>query len=342
MKSAPSNTVLSCYVEEAPDKSPFIIELDHAMPCGVCPNMNDEEFPVLIVTEKDYELSLNETMGSKYKFWFQHQSLGRCLYKQARLSLGEDWAEKVASELCELLGLPHAVYELAETWEGNRGVVSAYFLPEGGTLVHGNEILTPIVPNYPTFITYGASQHTIDIVLGAIEVDYVNLPINWAVPNGIQTAVEVFVGYLLLDAWIGNGDRHHENWGFVRNKTASTNTETIHLAPTYDHASCLGRDLSDEKRQKRSVEAYANKCLSAFYSSVDDKKPLKTFDVFHRVQELYPMAAHVWLSRLKSVSKANILEIFSRIPNTRISTIAIEFAIKILEFNKDRLLNLRK
>ncbi len=297
------------------------------------------DFPVLIITEADYELSKNETMGSKYKFWFQHHSLGRCLYKQARFSLGEDWAEKVAAELCELLGLPHAIYELAETWEGNRGVVSPYFLPSGGTLVHGNEVLTPIVPNYPTSVTYGASQHTIDIVLRVIEADNLNLPIGWAVPSGIQTAVEVFVGYLLLDAWIGNGDRHHENWGFVRNK-AATNTETIHLAPTYDHASCLGRDLSDEQRQKRSVEAYANKCFSAFYSSIDDKKPLKTFDVFGKIQERYPNAAQVWLSRLESVSRANILEIFNRIPKNRISTIAIEFAVNILEFNQRRLLDL--
>jgi len=43
--------------------------------------------------------------------------------------LGEDWAEKVAAELCELLGLPYAAYELASTWQGNRGVVSPNFLP---------------------------------------------------------------------------------------------------------------------------------------------------------------------------------------------------------------------
>lgn len=77
------------------------------------------EFPILLVTQKAYEASSNETLGSKYKFWFDHEELGRCLYKQSRENLGEDWAEKVASELCELLGLPHAVYELASTWEGD-------------------------------------------------------------------------------------------------------------------------------------------------------------------------------------------------------------------------------
>lgn len=40
------------------------------------------ELKVIIVTKEAYELSENETMGSKYKFWFEHEQLGRCLYKQ--------------------------------------------------------------------------------------------------------------------------------------------------------------------------------------------------------------------------------------------------------------------
>jgi len=115
---------------------------------------------------------------------------------------------------------------------------------------------------------------------------------------------------------------------------ASTTSETVHLAPTYDHASSLGRDLSDSQRQKRSVEAYANKCFSAFYGNVDDKKPLKTVDVFDYAARCYPNAAHIWLERLEGISKANILDILNRIPNTRISPIAADFAQKILEFNQ--------
>ncbi len=83
-------------------------------------------------------------------------------------------------------------------------------------------------------------------------------------------------------------------------------TEIIYLAPTYDHASSLGRELSDENRQKRSVEAYANKCSSAFYRSVGDTKPLKTFDVFTYVADNKPEAANIWLERLSSITSANI------------------------------------
>jgi hypothetical protein len=300
------------------------------------------EFRIIVVTEEAYERSLSETMGSKYKFWFNHEKLGFCLYKQARLNTGEDWAEKIAAELCELLGLPHALYELAETWESECGVVSPSFVPKGGTLVHGNEILTPMVPNYPTFATYKeASQHTIDVVLRAIEEAHLSFPIDWIVPSDLETPVDLFVGYLLLDAWIGNGDRHHENWGFVRNRATSALIETMYIAPTYDHASCLGRELSDEKRQSRSAQAYVNKCLSAFYSSVDDRKPLKTFDVFSQVAHRYPKAADIWLNRLGNISSANTLEIFRRIPSHRLSPIAAGFAQEILELNRNRLLTLR-
>ncbi len=142
--------------------------------------------------------------------------------------------------------------------------------------------------------------------------------------------------------WIGNGDRHHENWGVIRKKMIPAATETIYLAPTYDHASSLGRELSDENRQKRSVEAYANKCFSAFYRSVGDPKPLKTFDVFTYVAHHHPEVTTVWLERLSNITITNILEIFTRILSKIISPIAIDFAQKILEYNQRRLLNLKE
>lgn len=301
------------------------------------------EYQVIVVTKENFELRENEYLGTKDKFWFKHENLDY-LYKQARPNIGEDWAEKVAAELCEILGIPHAEYELAETWEGKRGVASLKFLQEkaGEALVNGNELLAAIVPNYNTSATYGASQHTIDVVLKALGNESIKLPPAWTAPSTIKTAVDVFAGYLLLDAWIGNGDRHHENWGVISKKMMPAATETIYLAPTYDHASSLGRELSDVKRQKCLVEAYANNCYSAFYRSIGDSKTLRTCEVFTYVARIYPKAANVWLERLGSISTAKISEIFNGIPSSRISPIAIDFAQKILEYNQRRLLNLKE
>ena len=295
---------------------------------------------LIIEVDREAPESLEE-MGSKKKFWFSRyeSKRRRYLYKEARQNTGEDWAEKIASELCKLLNLPHADYELA-TFNNQYGIISPSFLPENGSLVLGNEILAPMVPNYPKTESFKVSQHTMENIFVALTQDFVNLPLQWTPPNGITTAAEAFVGYLLLDAWIGNSDRHHENWAFIhfRKKT--------YLAPTYDHASSMGREMLDNKRflklKNESVTSYAQKCTSAIYGSVEDIKPLKTFDVFCKAQERYPKAASVWLHNLANVSTDDTLELFRRIPSERISETAIEFAQKILELNQRRLLNLRE
>lgn len=298
-----------------------------------------EKFPIIDVPLDASESE--EAMGTKEKFWFRHQELGHCLYKKARQNTGEDWAEKIAAELCKLLKLPSADYELAICNE-ERGIVSPSFVPEGGTLITGNDVLSRTLPSYPKD-SKNPSQHTMDLVFSAIEDASVNLPINWTPAPNIKTIAETFVGYLLLDAWIGNTDRHHENWAFI------SIDDKIYLAPTYDHASSLGRNESDEKRQRRlttkdsgfSVLAYIEKCTSALYAKNSDKKPLTTFNAFRHASHEYPKAAKAWLNNLAKVSSNDTLRLFERIPSNLITQTAIDFAQKILELNQSRLLKLR-
>ncbi|BAY01135.1 hypothetical protein ACOWPH_26375 [Anabaena sp. PCC 7938] len=92
-----------------------------------------------------------EDLGTRIKFWFYDDNLSRCLFKKARPNTGEDWAEKIATELCKLLGLPHAEQELA-IYRGEKGTVSPSFLRgewKNGTLITGREILAQKLPDYP-------------------------------------------------------------------------------------------------------------------------------------------------------------------------------------------------
>jgi hypothetical protein len=146
------------------------------------------------------------------------------------------------------------------------------------------------------------------------------------------------------NALIGNSDRHHENWGFVELE------QKLYLAPTYDHASSLGRNESDEKRSERlktkdngySVGAYADKCHSSFYTNFGKSKPIKTFDSFVEAAKLYPDAACAWLNILEAVSPNDTRQLFQRIPENRMSAIAIEFAQNILNHNRDKLFKFRE
>jgi hypothetical protein len=149
-----------------------------------------------IVDVPDDAAQAEEAMGTKFKFWYPDPKRGDCLFKQARANTGEDWAEKIAAELCQSLGLPHAKYELA-TWKNTPGTISPRAIPEDATLFHGNDILARLVSDYPCAQGYRVSQHTLEIVLQALSEKIVQLPPNWNPPNEINSAVDTFVGYLL-------------------------------------------------------------------------------------------------------------------------------------------------
>jgi hypothetical protein len=171
-------------------------------------------------------------------------------------------------------------------------------------------------------------------------------PIGWNAPFGVKSAVDVFLGYLMLDAWIANQDRHHENWGIILMNSQGT----YHLAPTYDHASSLGTGETDETRQDkltatdsaRNVEGYVQKARSAFYETQESPKTLPTLDTFAAAAKRHPNAARHWLDRLKGISQKDVDLLFEALPETEISPVAASFARKMLYLNQGRLLSLIK
>lgn len=64
-----------------------------------------------------------------------------------------------------------------------------------------------------------------------------------------QETVDQFWEIFLLDALLGNFDRHGGNWGFVKENNAYT------LAPIFDNGSCLFPRLTDEEDMKLIVES---------------------------------------------------------------------------------------
>ncbi len=159
------------------------------------------------------------------------------------------------------------------------------------------------------------------------------------VPAGVDTALDVFVGYVMLDAWIANQDRHHENWGALQG-------DQLRLAPTFDHGASLARNLSDAERKERletrdrnrTVAYFAQRARSAFYSTGDTPQPMGTVDVFFAFARLAPHAARSWTGRLASVDQDAIWQVLSEVPNKRMTRITKEFTVELLVENQRRLL----
>lgn len=298
--------------------------------------MNLPRYPIIPIADNAPELP--EQLGTKTKYWL-HIDDKLYLFKIGRPNTGENWAEKVACELCALLGLPHAHYELA-VWKQQKGILSENIVPPDGRLVPGNELLSEIHTTYPATQRYHVKDHTLGRIFTLLSSPEYMLPLNWAIPgNAIQNATDVFTGYLLLDAWIANQDRHHENWGIIH-------FDNFYLAPTYDHAASLGQNETDANRkqrlttrdQGRHISQYIQKARSAIYLRKSAQKPLSTVEVFAQAALRRPEAAKLWRQQLCDISKEQCLSIFKHIPDSEISETAIEFALKLLELNKQRIL----
>lgn len=212
----------------------------------------------------------------------------------------------------------------------------------------GNELLADHVNRYPRRKDaqfYLNPKYTLELTLDVLaDKDLgIALDADWDLPAGVSSVPDVFVGYLLLDAWIGNTDRHDNNWGVIERSTPSGSRRI--LAPTFDHASSLGRELLDTERedrlttndQNRTVHAYVQRCRSAFYLAEADDQPIHPTRAFFEAAKEFPAAASAWLQQLDSIDQSEINKVFALIPSERISSVSIQFARKQLSINRHEL-----
>lgn len=288
-----------------------------------------------------------EYLGTKTKFWYRHGDT-LMLFKAEERGTGEDWAEKICCELARMLGLPHVHYEMAhDIDQDSPGVVCASMAPPPLSLMHGNQLLFAVDPLYPksTLQHYQSHAHTIEAVFCA--VDLLDAPAKeWCLGTPLQIcrAADVFAGYLMLDAWVANQDRHHENWGAVWDGQHRS------LAPSFDHGAALARNLSDEERHERLHSRDANRRIphftrrarSALYARTDDARPLTTLEAWQAWASRVPAAARAWQQRLAAISQNRIAACLDAVPPDRMSTICRQFTLDLLVENQKRILGSEK
>lgn len=189
------------------------------------------------------------------------------------------------------------------------------------SLVHGNELLADagVVPQY----AHDRAGYTVDAVARALS--RVDPPVGL---EELPQAFDWFAGYLVLDALIGNTDRHQDNWATIRSRAGRR------LAPSFDHASSLGFLLSDAERDERlttpdrqySVEAYAARARSKF-----DGRP-SPLDAAVEGLLLATATAQVHWKEVVS-SAPDFADIFVGIPEERMSPAAKQFARALYQAN---------
>lgn len=288
-----------------------------------------------------------EQLGTKYKFWFRDPNFGVTLFKEGRPGTGENWAEKIAFELAKLLDMPHAVYELARFGQRD-GVISPSLVGRGARLVHGNELLVSVEASYGANVgkVYKRNEHTLGRVLSYLKAsaNLVGAPYGFRQTVGISSALDVFVGYLMFDAFIANQDRHDQNWALL-----NANDGNSFLSPSFDHGSSMGRNESDERREimmttkdnGRHISTYVTRAKSALFpnpSPGQKAQALLTLDAFTQAARQSPKAANEWQLRLAAIAEETIAVVVNDVPVEIMSPTAKEFTHRLLCLNRARIL----
>lgn len=283
-------------------------------------------------------------MGSKPKFWFRYRD-ELWLYKQARPNTGEHWAEKIASEVADELSLPTHRVELA-TYEGRPGCAVRSFLEKGQTLIHGNELMAGAIDGYDKEKEQGQSDHNFANIVSALEH-------RFSMPEVRKRVAFRFVGYLVLDALVGNTDRHHENWGVVLSYFHENDTDRrifrsgmrIGLAPTFDHGSSLGREMLDERRkailkQSGGLQRYINKGTGGIFRRAGDRKGLSPIALIRLVAEEYPTLFTPWQKRIAELEDGFAIPLLEKIPEACMSGWSREFVLAFLKESRSLILEI--
>ncbi len=160
--------------------------------------------------------------------------------------------------------------------------------------------------------------------------------------SGRLTAVEMFAGYLVLDAWVANQDRHDQNWAVLRQAAAPGE---LRLAGSYDHASSLGFNLLDARREtlldSGAVADWAARGTAHRFEhdpgSSSREIPTLVAAAHDALALAGQKASRHWIKRLRNVELAEVANVIARMPN--LSHVTARFILELLTVNRRRLLH---
>jgi hypothetical protein len=252
-----------------------------------------------------------EARGRRPKQWIQDPSGGIWLWKQpppidpkrphtARRS--EPAIEVLALELARRVGVPVAEARPAIT-SGERGVISRRFHESDEEHHPGAELLglpseSGSGPDARRRRNEGRASATLERVRAKLS--------ELQEGHGINL-LEPFARILVMDAWLGNGDRHTGNWALV------TGPAGPRFAPMYDPTACLGVELTDDRPElaaptSDAIARYARRCSSGFGGGADGRTGIPMSEVLEKLEE-WPE----WRSALAEL-KPRILELLDILP----------------------------
>jgi hypothetical protein len=272
----------------------------------------------------------DEPAGENEKTWFRDSDGGLWIFKRNRphRSPNEHATEFIASRLAEMLGVPAATVRLARAGD-HIGCISKDVKSDArNQLDSGSLFLSEIVPDFDPRDRHSRGHSLENIARVLFDV---------APPIGHEaqglSAAGWFAGFLVLDALIGNQDRHSENWSIE-----ITPDGTYHLAPSYDHATSLGIVQRNPEKLNRlvnepgAIRQFAAKAAGGRFEGMARMPLVEVASQF--CVDAGPAVTSHWASAIAGLDTGAAAEIVAR---GKMSSPSDTLALELIRINKERL-----
>jgi hypothetical protein len=173
----------------------------------------------------------------------------RYLFKESRTSKTDAfkdqfWAEVVAYRVGCLLALdvPPAFAAIDSRRQVCAALIQWFYADGVDRLVHAGDLLQNINPQFDRKL---GAAHNLD--------DNKKLLLMLRFKRSLSPSVDWrmwWANALLLDALIGNTDRHQDNWGFLYRQVAGGHNDSAELTPYFDNGTSMGSELSTERAKQ--------------------------------------------------------------------------------------------
>lgn len=275
--------------------------------------------------------------GSRPRLTLVHKNGGKFFFKTYTKNPREIWAECLASHIAELVDIPaqsvtikypqerlknalKRIYpkQLPKDWKPI-GTLSRNIFPKRVEIIYGMNILGS-----------ASKPKTLEEVEKSISQRY----------YAPEDLLQAFSDMLVLDIFLGNMDRHHENWGICednkyKQQVMFDKKKVVgyrYFTPLFDHGSSLMFELSDKQiidmvNDENKIRNYVENSKFGFILDIDGKKN----NVFNIVEN-HLKDKTVWGERLrKSLHK------FVQIDMLQVASLVIKMpSIDILEYSSVR------
>lgn len=240
----------------------------------------------------------------------------------------EYWAEKLASQLAEVLEIECAKVDIG-TFQGKVGSMSYMILKENEELREGIQYITTTYKSYD-------EDKFIDYITG--ESYSINMIYNSIKETGLFNE---FLKIPIFDALIGNSDRHHSNWGIIKNKKSGA----LSLSPLYDNGSslcCLIKDKDVESFLKDKMR-FNSLIFSKSKSMIrwSGNKRIRHFELVEEIKKQYFSETIGFVKKIKNNLNDKVIEdIISKYDDIIISKNLKKLLFEFLKERRNRIINI--